>query len=87
MKNNWLKIINFDNSFNYLYDNLAIVLDFFFRDFIFVRYDKDNIVVRNIYSNKEYLVKRNNDLRINASFKDVNGKRMIDRNLKLYRYN
>lgn len=87
MKNNRLKIINFDNSFNYSYDNLAIVLDFLFRDFIFVGYDKDNIVVRNIYSNKEFLVKRNNDLRINASFKDVNGKRIINRNLKLYRYN
>lgn len=87
MKNNWLKIINFDNSFNYSYDNLAIVLDFFFRDFIFVGYDKDNIIVRNIYSNKEYLVKRNNDLRIKASFKDADGKRIINRNLKLYRYN
>lgn len=87
MKNNWLKIINFDDSFNYSYDNLAIVLDFFFRDFIFVRYDKDNIVVRNIYSNKEFLVKRNNDLRINVSFKDADGKRIINRNLKLYRYN
>lgn len=87
MKNNWLKIINFDDSFNYSYDNLAIVLDFFFRDFIFVGYDKDNIVVRNIYSNKEFLVKRNNDLRINVSFKDADGKRIINRNLKLYRYN
>lgn len=87
MKNNWLKIINFYNSFNYSYDNLAIVLDFFFRDFIFVGYDKDNIVVRNIYSNKEFLVKRNNDLRINVSFKDADGKRIINRNLKLYRYN
>lgn len=88
MKYNWLKIINFDDNYNYSYDNLAIILDFYFRDFVFVRYEDENIVVRNIYLNKEFLVKRNNNnLKMNAQFEDKDGIKTINRSLELYRYN